>query len=201
MNGKASMRIALILGVVSCLLSTTAWANDTVHAANLDFQSVLGVAGKAYADSSDYSHNTGAYLCKATGAGTNVVTYPFAIPDAKRLRGVIITGKRTSNAPPIELRVMKSCLATTTGATPVETTIAAKAPVTDANGFFNEEIMLGSEEPYNILCQFWVAAAIDLSSVKCTTGEVSVQKIAVYSSVPDRIFRGSFHTNVTRDTP
>lgn len=195
------MRTSLFLGIACCLLATTASANDTVYQANLEFQGVPGAAGRAYSATSDYDHANGAYVCKATGAGTNVVTYPFVIPDASRLRGTIVTGKRTSNAPPLELRVMKSCLGTTPGTPPVETTIATRVPTTDSNGFFSEEILLGIEVPNNVLCQFWVAAAIDLSSVKCTTGEVYVQQVMVYSMPADRIFRGSFHTNVTRDTP
>jgi len=190
--------------IVSCFAlfacAGAAQANDNLISANYELQSLLGAGGRAYATSQDYTHNTGAYVCRSTGAGTTVVTFPFVVPDAQRLNFVTVTGKRTSVAPPLKLQVIESCMGWQ-AVLPTTTVRGEMVPDPNSAGFFTAHLYLGSLAPNNYDCKYRVAALFDTSTVKCTSGDSLIQKITVWSTVPDRIFRGSFHTNVTMDAP
>lgn len=180
--------------------SGAACANDFVRLANYEVQSLLGVGGRAHGTSMDYTHNTGAYVCRSTGAGTTHVTFPFVVPDSQRLNWVVVTGQRTSAAPPLKLQVVKSCMKWHE-VKPTTTILKESVPSPDAAGYFSAEMEVGDAIPNNFDCKYRVDALFDVSTVKCTSGESRIQKIAVFSTPADRIFRGSFHTNVTLGTP
>lgn len=175
---------------------------ETVVAANYEVQSLLGVTGQMYHHDQEYSHGNGALVCKATASiGAVTMSFPFRVPATQRLNYADITGKRASGAPPLELRVKKSCMHWSE-VDPTTTTLVTRVPFISTGGFFNEHIPLADEQPNNYDCRYWVEAKINVSTgAKCTDGDVYIQKITILSRIPDRIFRGSFHTNLPYDTP
>lgn len=183
------------------VFGSAAQANDSVYWANHDVHSILGVGGRAYHTSQDYTHNTGAYVCQSTGSGTTVVTFPVVVPDAEILSGLVVTGQRTSAAPPLTLQLVESCMKWWE-VLPVNTVVHERVPTPNVNGFFTT--VLGpntGHAPNNYECKYRVEARFDTSTVKCTSGNARIQKITVLSTPADRIFRGSFHTNLPLGTP
>lgn len=197
------MRIPhVITSLAMCLLASGAWANDNVVQANMDSRTMLGVAGHPAQLGDLFTHSNGAYICRnsVTRGTPHVARFPFALPDTRALIGVAVQGKRTSSAPPMTLSVRKVCEGLGE-VTPGPTVLATATPVPDANGFFQTVLAAGDTDPSTGICKYWVQAEFNISSVNCMAGDAWIQKITAFNMVRDRIFRGSFHTNVTQDTP
>lgn len=192
------MHLVPSIFVAGCLLIGSA-AGESVGLANVEAQGFLGVAGQAYQHSQDFGHSSGAYLCKSTGAGVTAVTWPFSVPDDQYLNWVVVSGKRTINATPIELQVKKSCMHWTE-VVPTTTTLATAVPNSDSEGFFVNSVIV-NDQPNNYECRYWLEARFNTGNVKCTVGEAYIQKVHPISIYPDRIFRGSFHTNYPLNKP
>ena len=201
MTTSSIMRFAPACLALLVFASAPAQANDSVAFGNYELRSILGPGGRAYATSQDFTHNTGAYECRSTGSGTTVVTFPFVVPDAEILNRLIVTGQRTSAAPPLTLRLVESCMKWSE-VVPTNTVLMVRVPSPNVDGFFTTVLFLGNgHAPNNYDCKYRVEARFDTSTVKCTSGVSRIQKISVWSTPADRIFRGSFHTNVTQGTP
>ncbi len=191
--------------VVSCLaasvLANDVKANDNVAVANYELQSLLGVAGRLPDYTHDFSHSNGALICRSSAtSGAVTASFPFTVPSAQRLSWVTFTGRRAATAPLIELRVKKSCM-NSTELNPTTTTLKMATPEIDADGFFTTHLSLNDDPPNNNDCAYWAEASFSVNTYKCTDGDAYLQKITVWQTIPDRIFRGSFHTNVTTGTP
>ncbi len=202
MNRKTNMRIPLFCIVVVCLAASSAWAEDDVNQSLYEFLSLPGVAGQPASSADEFTNSSGAYVCKnaATRGTPHIVRYPFTLPDARRVFYVIVTGRRTSLAPPVTLNVVKSCMHWTE-VNPTNTVLATTTPAPDVDGYFSSSLRLGDERPNNYDCKYWLEASIDISTKKCTDGLVDIQKIRIENWVADRIFRGSFSLNVPFGTP
>ncbi len=196
-----TMCISLLLPIAGCLLVSDAWAEqDSTRDHQIEFLTVLGVAGQPAQKADEFRHASGAYICMnaATRSTPHIVRYPFMLPDSHRITDVTITGRLTYDAPPMTLKVRKSCMAWHE-INPTTTTLAQTTRWQDPNNpevVFTSRMPVGANErPNNYDCKYWVQAEFDISSRKCTTGEAAVQKIRVESVIADRIFRGNFGVN------
>ncbi|MCK9538862.1 hypothetical protein [Dokdonella sp.] len=190
-------RTCVPLLVAACLSITAAQANDSRKDHQYELWGISGTAGQPAQTDDQYTHSNGGYQCTnaATRPVPHVVRYPFTIPDTNYLNWVTVHARHTSDAPPMELAVLKTCLAWHSTEPPVTTELVAwPVQLPPGEGYFS--VPLGVHDtPDTYNCRYWVEARIDISAIPCTTGISYIQKIRLEHTLRDRIFRGMFNTN------
>lgn len=191
----------IALALAAALLVPAAFAEDGDLQAiagnhNREHRPIIGMAAQPAAHTAAYRGGTGAtgaYNCANTAAGgSRTIRYPFTVPNARALEFVRIWGFKGADTADTTLRVRKSCM-TQAQVDPV-TTILDEVTITGAPGQFSTLAVLGSDQPDNLDCRYWVELVFGSSAQACATNtsNLRIERIRVQSLLQNRIFRGTF---------